>query len=774
MIRKFLVAVVMMLPLMAVAQLGAGQWKIHPYYVGGSAKNCIDTGDKVFYLAGGSLYYFDKASETNHEIDAISSVNDINISQIYYNYSKGYLVIAYKDANIDVYMPSGEVINVPAIKDVVLHKVKTINDITFAPGKVYVATSFGYLVLDDTTFDVKEVRNYDVSVASVAQVGDIKVMSLASKFYYCGADEQLELARHHKQAANAKGDGLIYPINDSKFFLSCSATFQIVTIGHGTDSLGVDTCNFTLKQVVGAKPVTVQPYPAGFVASFGAKNYYYTIAPTGLTYTKVNAANSELYTSQEEGNWWVLGAKGLAHVVNGVPGNYLMPNGISISANAYWPTYDPTQQRVLLCRTSDNRILSGANSGAKTEINSYDGVNWRNITPVGYPNNSANMGIVISPNEPNTYFYCCRTTSGVCKVQNDTVVAQYNTTNSPLASRVGLRFDSKGNLWMPQTRSTNNIDAFVITPENQLKHQVDSSMFVINDMGGICYNRGFKWMVFEIGAGDTKVFTAGDYQSPIIVWTSNDDLSVKQVKSRGWFNDQDGKDVAPWGWLCFKADQDSIIWAGSVDGIISFDPREFFNEDFRVRSIKYTKNEGFDDEGVLLEGIWVTSIDVDNQNRKWIGTNSSGVYFVSADGSEIIKHFDNSNSPLPSDQVYNVCYIPSTNSVMMVTPSGVVEYYMDVTPSEGDYSNVYAYPNPVEPDFTGMITINGLMSNSNVVITNGEGTVVKTMTSNGGIALWDGCDDNGNRVKTGYYNVYASQGETTTTGDPLLKIAIIK
>ena len=395
----------MMLPLMAVAQLGAGQWKIHPYYVGGSAKNCIDTGDKVFYLAGGSLYYFDKASETNHEIDAISSINDINISQIYYNYSKGYLVIAYKDANIDVYMPSGEVINVPAIKDVVLHKVKTINDITFAPGKVYVATSFGYLVLDDTTFDVKEVRNYDVSVASVAQVGDIKVMSLASKFYYCGADEQLELARHHKQAANAKGDGLIYPINDSKFFLSCSATFQIVTIGHGTDSLGVDTCNFTLKQVVGAKPVTVQPYPAGFVASFGAKNYYYTIAPTGLTYTKVNAANSELYTSQEEGNWWVLGAKGLAHVVSGVPGNYLMPNGISISANAYWPTYDPTQQRVLLCRTSDNRILSGANSGAKTEINSYDGVNWRNITPVGYPNNSANMGIVISPNEPNTYFY---------------------------------------------------------------------------------------------------------------------------------------------------------------------------------------------------------------------------------------------------------------------------------------------------------------------------------------------------------------------------------
>ena len=773
MIRKLLIAVVMMLPLMAVAQLGAGQWKIHPYFVGGSAKNCIDTGDKVFYLAGGSLYYFDKASETNHVVDALSSINDININQIYYNYSKGYLMIAYKDTNIDVVMPDGDVVNVPALKDVVFHKAKAINDITFAPGKVYVATSFGYLVLDDTTFDIKEVRNYEVNVASVAEVGNIKVMSLANKFYYCNADEQLELARYHRQVANAKGNGRIYPINSNKFFLTCSATFQIVTIGHGTDSLGNDTCNFTLKQVVAAAPVTVQPYPAGFVASFPAKNYYYTILPDASKTTKVTG--NEIYTSQEQGNWWVLGAKGLAHIVGGVKGEYLLPNGISISANAYWPTYDPTQQRVLLCRTSDNRILEAANSGAKTEINSYDGTLWRNITPVGAPNNSANMGIVISPNEPNTYFYCCRTTSGVCKVQNDTVVAQYNTTNSPLASRVGLRFDSKGNLWMPQTRdATLHIDAFAITPENQLIHQVDSSLFVINDMGGACYNRGFKWMVFEIGAGDTKVFTAGDYNSPLVVWNNNDDLSLKQFKVKGTFNDQEGKDVAPWGWLCFKADQDSIIWAGSVDGVISFDPREFFNEDFRVNRIKYTKNEGFDDAGVLLEGIWVTGIDVDNQNRKWIATNTSGVYFVSADGSEIIKHFDNSNSPLPSDQVYNVCYIPSTNSVMMVTASGVVEYYMDVTPSEGDYSNVYAYPNPVEPDFTGMITIKGLMNNSNVVITNGDGEVVKTMTSNGGIALWDGCDDEGNRVKTGYYNVYASQGDTTTTGEPLTKIAIIK
>ena len=66
------------------------------------------------------------------------------------------------------------------------------------------------------------------------------------------------------------------------------------------------------------------------------------------------------------------------------------------------------------------------------------------------------------------------------------------------------------------------------------------------------------------------------------------------------------------------------------------------------------------------------------------------------------------------------------------------------------------------------------MENSNVVITDGDGNVVKTMVSDGGVALWDGCDDAGVRLSTGFYKVYASQGDTSITGEPLTKIAIIK
>ena len=777
MIKKLFLAIFLTLPLLASAQLGAGQWKIHPYFVGGNAKNCIDAGNKVYYLASGSLYCFDKESQTNDVLDANNSLNDLNVRQIYYNYSKQYLVVAYNDCNIDIILSSGEVINVPAVKEVVLHNTKTINDVTFGNGKIYVATSFGYIVLDDESFDVKEVRVYELNVASVAEVGQYKIMSLGGKFYYCGVNDQVEAARLHKQVANAKGDGQIFPINDNKFFLSCNATFQIMTIGHGTDSLGIDTLNFTPTQVVAAKPVTVQPYSGGFVASFAPQNYYYTIVPDASNYTRVTG--NEIHSSQEEGNWWVLGTKGLAHVVGGVTGQYVTPNGISISANAYYSTYDPYQQRVILNRTTDNFVLPTANSGAKTEINSYDGVQWRNITPVGAPSNGGNKEIVVSPNEPNTYYYCCRADSGICKVQNNAVVVKYKASNSPYSTRAGaLQFDSKGNLWVVQAHQdpAESVDAFVVPVAVQNLSQVDMSMFVKNNMGGVCnaYSNGFKRFAFDIGAGDTKVYSAGDWNYPVVIWTNNDDLSVNQYKVFKSFNDQDNKNFAPWGWIYIKADNDGMIWFGTVSGVVSLNPLEAFNEDVRVNRITYTKNEGVDIQGVLCEGLQVNYIDVDANNNKWIATDASGVFFVSPDGSEVYKHFDTTNSPLPSDQVYSVCCNRATNSVIIVTPQGVVEYYCDVTPSANDYSNVYAYPNPVEPNFTGFITIKGLMANSNVVITDDEGNIVKTLVSDGGIALWNGCDDSGVRMSTGIYNVYASQGDTSTTGEPLTKIAIIK
>jgi flagellar hook assembly protein FlgD len=85
--------------------------------------------------------------------------------------------------------------------------------------------------------------------------------------------------------------------------------------------------------------------------------------------------------------------------------------------------------------------------------------------------------------------------------------------------------------------------------------------------------------------------------------------------------------------------------------------------------------------------------------------------------------------------------------------------------------NVYAYPNPVTPDYTGQITIVGLSYNADVKITASNGALIAEGRSNGGMFTWNGCDKKGKRVASGIYMVITA----TSDGKKgvVCKIAII-
>ena len=72
---------------------------------------------------------------------------------------------------------------------------------------------------------------------------------------------------------------------------------------------------------------------------------------------------------------------------------------------------------------AENRVLEFYDSTTGTEIDYWDGSLWHKL-PV--PNNLANGGnfwIEVSPNEPDTYFFCYRRNDGVAKVKNGNVLA---------------------------------------------------------------------------------------------------------------------------------------------------------------------------------------------------------------------------------------------------------------------------------------------------------------------------------------------------------------
>jgi flagellar hook assembly protein FlgD len=97
----------------------------------------------------------------------------------------------------------------------------------------------------------------------------------------------------------------------------------------------------------------------------------------------------------------------------------------------------------------------------------------------------------------------------------------------------------------------------------------------------------------------------------------------------------------------------------------------------------------------------------------------------------------------------------------------------DATETSEDMTedNVWAYPNPVTPDYTGLITVVGLSYNADVKILASNGALIAEGKSNGGLFTWDGCDKKGRRVASGVYMVVTA----TRTGEKgtVCKIAIV-
>ena len=128
---------------------------------------------------------------------------------------------------------------------------------------------------------------------------------------------------------------------------------------------------------------------------------------------------------------------------------------------------------------------------------------------------------------------------------------------------------------------------------------------------------------------------------------------------------------------------------------------------------------------------------------------------------ETIHHFTEENSPLLSNSIVSIAIHPRTGEVFIGTSKGLVSYQSDATEAENSFkeSNVHAYPNPVRPDYNGVITVTGMVYDSDVKIVDTAGHLIYQGTSLGGQFTWDGRNKQGRRVATGIYMVLAADSE---------------
>lgn len=357
---------------------------------------------------------------------------------------------------------------------------------------------------------------------------------------------------------------------------------------------------------------------------------------------------------------------------------------------------------------------------------------------------------------------------GVYEFQDGKFINHFGRKNSVLESGVNsddytlvtsIKYDTDGNLWLLNSMATSPI--VQITKEGEwitYRHQEVDDDYKWNLTGMfISPTNGMMWFVNNYYQ-HTRLY-AYDYRTE----------TLNSVCGPTYINEDDAQ-VIPNNIHSVSEDNDGNVWLSTSIGPLYLTPTDVQNG--RATQHKVPRNDGTDLADYLLTNVEIRCVRADGANRKWIGT-SDGVFLISADCNKLVQHFTTSNSSLLSNIVNDILVDANSNIVYFATDNGLCSYASDATqPAETmDKDNVYAYPNPVTPDYTGDVTIVGLSFDADVKIVTSNGSLVNTGRSTGGTYRWNGRDLKGKRVASGVYMV-----ETATQNGGkgvVCKIAIV-
>ena len=434
--------------------------------------------------------------------------------------------------------------------------------------------------------------------------------------------------------------------------------------------------------------------------------------------------------------------------------------------------------------TTGGQFLSGFfGMGRIGTVQIFDGSNWtlypQTISSVtGFAYEDMNC-IDVDPTDKNHVAVAGR--CGLYEFQNGQLKAYHYKENSPIRpattadnSRVlgddytlinGIKYDSNGNLWVINSQAY-DVNLLLLSKNGQWKKYTKETLFERNEKVGyegmrniMIDSRGLMWFVNTSGHGQCVVCY---------------DINNDKIYRYNDFTNQDGTSNNSYIQVYnITEDKSGNMWVSTNKGPLYINKDEIGQDKVIFYQEKVPRNDGTNLADYLLTGIGIYAIAIDGGGRKWFGTIDNGVFLVSEDNMTQICHFTSENSPLISNNVLSISINSQTGEVFFLTDKGLCSYISDATEPNDEMTkdNVWAYPNPVKPGYTGPITITGLSYDADVKILSTNGALIAEGRSNGGTFIWDGCDKQGRRVASGVYMV------ATATSDgnkgTVCKIAIV-
>lgn len=759
-----------------------GKWESHLSYY--NTTKIAETNNYVFAIAkgakinnqdtdesGGSLFSYRKDDNSIKLYSRENGLSDQQITLINYDSQTNTLLIIYQNSNIDL-LKDGDIYNIPYLKNSTNITNKIIHDINFHNGFAYLCGEFGIMVINMTKQEITNTYRINNPVSSscikndslyaVTEDGIIKgnindnLMDINNWDNYTISSlpaniQQIVLFQNYL-CFMASNDGIYYQKEDNSIT-------PLIKDG-----------NLKQMKIQNNKLITFTDNRAYIYSSINQRDIIY------------NETINDISSLKDENTYWI------AAGTDCIKGIQKQNEQYNIIFSDTITSQNSPKRDLCAFMTTYNEKLFVAGGDRWADRYNYNGtfMIYDNKTWINYDENKvaqqANTSyfrdatsIAIDPNPENENHYFVSTWGeGVYEFKNDKCINLYNNQNSILESannnnnhyiRIeGLCFDKDNNLWMTNTGATNGIIKVLKKDGTWCSLGKDDDLVEASIIDKILItSNGLKWV--NVPRPTSGIFILDDNET---IENSSDDTYKFFVNLA---NINDNSEVTARAFYCMAEDKEGAIYIGTGNGVMICQPSNNILQNERLYVSRITRESEDGNLQYFLDGERVNAIAVDGGNRKWIGTENSGVFLISADASETIYNFTTENSPIFSNTIKSIAIDHTSGIVYFGTDKGIISYVSSATEGSNDYSNVYAYPNPVRPTYN-KVTITGLMENSNVKITDLNGNLIYQGKSLGGRLTWNCCNRSGRRVASGVYLVLAATEDSKES--VVTKIAVIK
>jgi hypothetical protein len=742
-----------------LAQSQIGQWEAH---VPMSTFTWIgETSSHVYAANQYGVLSYDREEKSTQALTKVNALSQTGITAFACNARKEVCVIGYSNGNMDIISNENNIINQPAIKNSQTIGDKSINSILFTDTIAWLSTGIGIVQMDISTYNILEFtpvsykgENQHInnlvysSDAIIIQTDDYILRTDPNKLFVAPQYEELSFPRSISNITQ------LYRLNEDIFALFRTDAFLQDTI------FKLDQTSFQPIEFLAGEGIRFISYDSNtilaslattiseFNSSYEPIRTLFTYGPTGLNPSQ---ALYSIYTNK-------------IIVADEEHGGVLVDFNNQFNGELFAKS-SPRPSSSLITKLAvvneDIYALPGGNEYTynRPNIHHYSENNWssKELVTTSFPNFVNGNGLI--ENDDKLYISSDRGGLAITDL-NLNLETVYTDENSPLMDLhedynyfglTGMGTDDDNNIYLTHTKDPFPLKVFLKNGkwvEIQFEEEELTAPKALDLL--VLQNGYILQIIIDVG---------------ILVYDNNGTpANLSDDRHRLLTSSPTAGSLPSSQVSCFVQDNDGEVWIGTSEGIgVIFSPDNIFDSNFEIQKI-VVKQDNYN--GYLFATETVETIAVDGANRKWVGTNNSGLFLISADGQEQLIHFTVDNSPLFDNKISDLAILPSTGEVFIACENGLASFRSTATESAENLENIQVFPNPVPSGYSGPVAISNITTESTIRITDAAGNLIYETVSQGGQAIWNGNDLNGQRAKTGVYLIHIAtvdgrQGKTS-------------